>query len=744
VGNGSDQGGGWRRVGALAATAVFTLAAVVAVALVLRSSEREESATVLAAIVALISLLLVVTPLVWRWSGVRQASPELAQLAPVLAERVARRWHEEAERRKLTVPAPIMVSWQLVAPDVEAAAAWARRPLALRPPVLPQHGSAPREQLSAGVVQELHSLYRAPAVDRIVLVGEPGAGKTGALILLLLEALRVRAALDPGQAASVPVPVLLSLGEWDPSEQRLKDWAASVIARDYPGLDVATSLELLATGQIALFLDGFEEMPKPLWRDARDAIDAATQLRVVLACRPVAEQRAALTYSYRIRLDPVGVEAACAYLLEHASASESAAGWRELVAHVHTAPDGPVARALSTPLMIRLAIDAYERTGDPRDLLDERRFPREEEIQRFLIGRIIPNAYEGQTASRGISAAAAERHLTTLAAQMDGARDLAWWRMRQALPWMPPVVIALVFLGAVGGVAAVLGSVRVGLALGLPAVLVAVPAAGLTPMLAIRRGYGEVKGTAPRLGTALAIGILFGVCLATLHALQDGQLGAGLLTVLLGASFGLAGGSTLGVLVLHDGPLVAELRLPSGRDAVFGLPVGLATGSVYGLIAGSWLALGVSAIATLGFMLGVAWTHPPERPQDGATAASSFRADLRGGALIGLAIGVTLTLTLTLVLAEQRGVLSSLAIAAAIGSVFASLTGIAASQAAALTLIGSWRWLRRQGPPLLLGVTRRHPGFLEDARAREVLRCVGTLYQFRHARLQDQLRGIDD
>jgi hypothetical protein len=301
-----------------------------------------------------------------------------------------------------------------------------------------------------------------------------------------------------------------------------------------------------------------------------------------------------------------------------------------------------------------------------------------------------------------------------------------------------------VFLGAVGGVAAVLGSVRVGLALGLPAVLVAVPAAGLTPMLAIRRGYGEVKGTAPRLGTALAIGILFGVCLATLHALQDGQLGAGLLTVLLGASFGLAGGSTLGVLVLHDGPLVAELRLPSGRDAVFGLPVGLATGSVYGLIAGSWLALGVSAIATLGFMLGVAWTHPPERPQDGATAASSFRADLRGGALIGLAIGVTLTLTLTLVLAEQRGVLSSLAIAAAIGSVFASLTGIAASQAAALTLIGSWRWLRRQGPPLLLGVTRRHPGFLEDARAREVLRCVGTLYQFRHARLQDQLRGIDD
>jgi hypothetical protein len=32
--------------------------------------------------------------------------------------------------------------------------------------------------------------------------------------------------------------------------------------------------------------------------------------------------------------------------------------------------------------------------------------------------------------------------------------------------------------------------------------------------------------------------------------------------------------------------------------------------------------------------------------------------------------------------------------------------------------------------------------FLEDARERNVLRTVGSVYQFRHARLQDRLAGI--
>jgi hypothetical protein len=32
--------------------------------------------------------------------------------------------------------------------------------------------------------------------------------------------------------------------------------------------------------------------------------------------------------------------------------------------------------------------------------------------------------------------------------------------------------------------------------------------------------------------------------------------------------------------------------------------------------------------------------------------------------------------------------------------------------------------------------------FLEDARERSVLRTVGSVYQFRHARLQDQLAGV--
>ncbi|GAB3938806.1 hypothetical protein GCM10027614_19620 [Micromonospora vulcania] len=43
-------------------------------------------------------------------------------------------------------------------------------------------------------------------------------------------------------------------------------------------------------------------------------------------------------------------------------------------------------------------------------------------------------------------------------------------------------------------------------------------------------------------------------------------------------------------------------------------------------------------------------------------------------------------------------------------------------------------WLRRKGDAPL-----RMMRFLEDARAKHVLRTVGPRYQFRHARLQDRL-----
>jgi hypothetical protein len=74
---------------------------------------------------------------------------------------------------------------------------------------------------------------------RLLLTGDRGAGKTGAMVLLLLEALRHRQRVTDAAKANVPVPVWLTLGSWVPSEQDLRDWVTATIGRDHPYLSAA-------------------------------------------------------------------------------------------------------------------------------------------------------------------------------------------------------------------------------------------------------------------------------------------------------------------------------------------------------------------------------------------------------------------------------------------------------------------------------------------------------------------------
>jgi hypothetical protein len=94
----------------------------------------------------------------------------------------------------------------------------------------------------------LEALGRAP---RLVMLGEPGAGKTHSLKRIAAEMAR-NAMVDGGK----PLPLFIPLREWIEPKQPLDDF----LALHLDGLGAAWR-SLLAQGRAALLLDGLNELP---------------------------------------------------------------------------------------------------------------------------------------------------------------------------------------------------------------------------------------------------------------------------------------------------------------------------------------------------------------------------------------------------------------------------------------------------------------------------------------------------
>ena len=148
---------------------------------------------------------IVVTPVIalgvacaQSWASAKQApastAVQLATAADQLAQRMIDDWRQEAKERLISTPAPVRVRWQwgpaqltpsLVDVRTAPVAGTGPHPLPqLNPdgPCLDPRGVL----LEAGVVTQLHEeLYCELLNGRLVLLGGPGAGKTGAMIWLL-------------------------------------------------------------------------------------------------------------------------------------------------------------------------------------------------------------------------------------------------------------------------------------------------------------------------------------------------------------------------------------------------------------------------------------------------------------------------------------------------------------------------------------------------------------------------------
>ncbi|MEU1510131.1 helix-turn-helix domain-containing protein [Kitasatospora sp. NPDC005748] len=686
----------------------------------------------------------------------------LADAAQELAGEVRRRWRREEAQRRVHDPFPLPVRWQRAPAGLTDRAENIQR---LGP------GAASRPMDLSGDLRSVAEVYRRISSGRLVILGRAGSGKSILTIRFVLDQLEA-----PGAAGRVPV--IFSLGSWDPTTTALRDWLVGRLLRDHPhlarrGPHGSTLAAALVDADLVLpVLDGFDEIAEGLRREALDALNATT-LPLVLTSRhdefaeAVQEAHAPLLWAAGITLADLTLDDLGHYLPRTARSvgrGDAAAGssdgsadgslWDTVLDELRAGESGAgaaLAAVLTTPLMVILARTAYSETPgrDPAELLDTARFPTAKSLEEHLLAGFVPAVYRRRAPERD-AAGRPDRptdwdtgraqhwlgHLAHHLVRLDHDRqDLAWWQLGDTLPRSTRVMAVVVATS----LSVALADWFVGLFVSLLGI-----------------GFGTGAG----------------------EVLLQGSL--------MGPVAGLAFGSVYAILITFGGGEVFEpsrvrLRLPGTHDSLGRRPVrtflarfgdGLLGGSLMGvgcacalaleraLYAGSpltdpdvlegtlinMLCLGLTFGSAAGLVFGLsAALEAPVDVTSSATPVSLLSANRATVARQFLVLAPALTLTIAgggrLVVDLFQGVLGPLNWGLADGLFIGAVGGIGGTVAylLAFTAWGQWLVLARVWLPLTGRLPWRPVAFLDDAYQRGVLRQTGAVYQFRHERLQHHL-----
>lgn len=693
------------------------------------------------------------------------ASPQpVDEWAEDLAQGVQKLWQREEDHRKVPYPAPLPVRWHPATGELRDH--WANIRL------LPAGVSAEPLAL-AGRIEQLAEIYRRVPSGRLVLLGPAGAGKT---VLASRLALDLLAARQPGQR----VPVIVSVGSWNPETTSLHNWLAEQLARDHPGLAVPVgkggptrARALIEAGRILPILDGFDEIDTGRHSAALRQLNSPSNGPMVITSR-VDEYATAvhgadvLKAAAVVELDELTLDDLTAYLPRTTAGGHRTGIWDPILQRLRDEPQDPgsatLRRVLTNPLMVFLARTLYSDTPghDPTELLDTHRFPTAPALHDHLLAEFVPAVYQtGQPDStqRRWTVDRAQRYLTYLAHHLHraGTPDLAWWQLRDTIPrWHRTLLFALVD----GLVAGLVAGLAFGLTDMLESGLTAALASGLTVALTVglTRGLRDqrLRGKPRFLSHKFTIGLAVGLTVGFVVGLVVGLAGGLTLGLTDGLAYGLTAALMAGLIGLRStGPQPTRTRLQihdrvrfiAGRFAfwfVVGFVGGLAVGLAYGLTAAvrdglaarlvGGLVVGLTVGLTAGLAAAVVFgLEAPVNAADVVSAAESLAWDRRNAIRKMIAAGLTGGLVDGLV----GGLVGGLG-AAVRGALVVGLTvGYVTVRPTSAWIY--WLILVRGWLPLTGRLPWRVQAFLTDAYQRGVLRQTGAVYQFRHARLQDHL-----
>jgi hypothetical protein len=606
----------------------------------------------------------------------RPPSPQ-AKAAEDLANVVRKQWEKETGLRWFhnSVERMLHVSWQ-PASEGEGFEPWddlittAKASKAAEP--------ADWAPTSAGMAgsdyQQICAVLDQVPTRRLVVLGQPGAGKTMLLIQLLQGLLDNR---EPGDA----VPVLVSLASWRPKIENLHTWLYRRLSIDYPilrarvpGQKISYGRALLDEHKILLLLDGLDEIPAEDRPNAIRLINEALKDHpegLVVTCRrdeyleaagtaagQLTRRAVVLRGAAGILLQPLQPDDVAEYLRYGGQNMQDRADWAPVTSKL--GPGTVVGQVLNTPLNVTLAHAIYNdpdwqrREGQvlrPADLLA---YPTAQKMKDHLYETFIQAAYRPdedtqepremrrqrekheKPPAKPPELERAQRWLIFLA-QKDG---LTWWNLRHSVGrWFAPVVIGLI-CGIAAAIAAGTGAhVGVGIGINLGAGMIAGLAFGL-PFRFLGRepgpdstGAGQPVGADDgKSGKADDIKPIRGVSGGFVGAIFGG-LAAGIAS---SHGFGHTASPVSGL------PVALGVGLGVGASTTFigGLVGGLVGGFTAGAVEGVGTGMPAAIVNGIGIALVVAViVRYVGRDTPAAERRWAWQMGVPGGLIVGGAVG---------------------------------------------------------------------------------------------------------
>ncbi len=193
--------------------------------------------------------------------------------------------------------------------------------------------------------------------DRALLIlGEPGAGKTITLIMLAGE-LIARARND----SIAPVPVILNLGSWTELRRPITDWIVEELTGKYQ-IPRKVGRDWLEGDELVVMLDGFDEVPERFGIDCAQAINRFREARgltgIVICSRSQEYDRieTPMILGGAVAIQPLRDDQIDTYL--------AAAGSRLTSLRSAIEKDPPLKEMARSPLMLSVMGSAYSNSQE--------------------------------------------------------------------------------------------------------------------------------------------------------------------------------------------------------------------------------------------------------------------------------------------------------------------------------------------------------------------------------------------